>query len=68
MLAANPADIPRNHRVEEVIRATENPGDFAPFKKLHRVLQRPYDEQESDIEYQKPPWPEEIVQVTYCGT
>jgi|TARA_Y100000294_G_C8565607_1_gene340703 uncharacterized protein YdiU (UPF0061 family) len=68
MLAANPAYIPRNHRVEEVIRAAEDHGDFAPFEKLHRVLQKPYDEQESDIEYQRPPRPEEIVQATFCGT
>lgn len=47
MLAANPAYIPRNHGVEEVIRAAEDHGDFAPFEKLHRVLQKPYDEQEA---------------------
>jgi uncharacterized protein YdiU (UPF0061 family) len=68
MLAANPAYIPRNHRVEEVIRTAEDHGDFAPFEKLHRVLQKPYDEQESVVEYQKPPRPEEIVQATFCGT
>jgi hypothetical protein len=36
--------------VKEAIRATFDRGDFAPFEKLHRVLQKPYAEQESDIE------------------
>ncbi len=68
MLTVNPAYIPRNHRVEEVIRAAEDHGDFMPFERLHQVLRRPYAEQESAIQYQNPPRPEEIVQATFCGT
>ena len=68
MQAINPAYIPRNHRVEEVIRAAEDNGRFGPFERLHEVLQKPFDEQQINVEFQKPPQPEEIVQATFCGT
>ena len=68
MQAINPAYIPRNHRVEEVIRAAEDYGDFALFERLLQVLRKPYEEHEESIEYQKPPRPDEIVQATFCGT
>ena len=68
MQAVNPAYIPRNHRVEEVIRAAEDNGSFGPFERLHEVLQKPFDEQQTNVEFQKPPQPEEIVQATFCGT
>ena len=45
MLAANPAYIPRNHRVEAVIRAAVDDDDFAPFYELVAVLSRPFDAQ-----------------------
>ena len=38
MDAANPAFIPRNHLVEEVIRAAVDQDDFAPFHALVEVL------------------------------
>ena len=68
MASVNPAYIPRNHRVEEVIRAAEDHGDLAPFFKLHGILARPFDEQPEHIEFQKPPRPEEVVHATFCGT
>ena len=68
MASVNPAYIPRNHRVEEVIRAAEDHGDLAPFFKLHGILARPFDEQPEHIEFQKPPKPEEVVHATFCGT
>src|SRR5690349_13239791 len=37
MLAVNPAFIPRNHRVEAVIRAAVDRDDFAPFEELLTV-------------------------------
>ena len=43
MRAANPAFIPRNHRVEAVIEAAVEREDFAPFEELLDVLSRPYD-------------------------
>ena len=40
MRAANPAFIPRNHRVEQMIEAAVA-GDFAPFERLLAVLSAP---------------------------
>jgi len=68
MTSVNPAYIPRNHRVEEVIRAAEDHGDLAPFHRLHEVLCHPYDEQPEHNYFQTPPRPEEVVRATFCGT
>jgi uncharacterized protein YdiU (UPF0061 family) len=67
MRAANPAFIPRNHRVEEAIVAAIT-GDFAPFETLVKVLTHPYDDQPEYADYQKPPREDQIVQQTFCGT
>ena len=67
MRAANPAYIPRNHRVEEAIVAA-TAGDFAPFETLVKVLAHPYDDQPDYADYQKPPREDQIVQQTFCGT
>ena len=45
MRAANPAYIPRNHRVEAVIKAAVERDDFAPFEELLTVLSKPYEDQ-----------------------
>ena len=45
MRRANPAFIPRNHRVEEAIEAAVRRSDFGPFEVLADVLARPYDDQ-----------------------
>jgi serine/tyrosine/threonine adenylyltransferase len=63
----NPAFIPRNHRIEEVIVAAKS-GDFAHFHRLHGVLAYPYDEQTAFREYAEPPADNEIVRATFCGT
>ena len=68
MEAVNPAFIPRNHRVEEVIRAGVDQGDFAPFETLLTVLARPYRDQPDFAAYADPPRPEQIVHETFCGT
>jgi len=67
MNRVNPAFIPRNHRVEEVIEDAKK-GDFSTFMKLHRVLQQPYQEQPEFEYYQKTPTPDEVVCATFCGT
>jgi uncharacterized protein YdiU (UPF0061 family) len=67
MRAANPAYIPRNHRVEEAIVAA-TAGDFAPFETLAKVLAHPYDDQPEFADYQKPPREDQIVRQTFCGT
>ncbi|YCM43956.1 YdiU family protein [Verrucomicrobiaceae bacterium 227] len=67
MKRTNPIFIPRNHRVEEVIEAGKQ-GDFAPFHKLHAILQKPFTEQPGSTEFENTPEPKEIVCATFCGT
>lgn len=67
MAAANPAFIPRNHRIEEAIKAAVS-GDLAPFNRLDRVLAQPFDDQPDAADLQRPPAPDEVVQRTFCGT
>lgn len=67
MRAVNPAFIPRNHRVEEMIQAAQE-GDFAPFETLVTVLEKPYEDQPAFAAYADPPRPEQIVHRTFCGT
>ena len=68
MLEANPAYIPRNHRIEQVIEAAVMREDFAPFAELHAVLADPYHEQPGLERYRQPPAPSERVLQTFCGT
>lgn len=68
MRAMNPAYIPRNHRVEAVIRAAVEEDDFAPFHELVTVLSNPFDDQPSFRHYAEPPGEEEQVFRTFCGT
>jgi len=65
---ANPAYIPRNHRIEAVITAAVTQNDFAPFHALHAVLARPFEDQPGQEAYREPPLPQERVQNTFCGT
>ena len=67
MRRTNPVFIPRNHRIEEAIKAG-NGGDFTPFHHLHQVLQHPFTEQAEFTEYEATPAPDEVVQETFCGT
>jgi serine/tyrosine/threonine adenylyltransferase len=68
MRAANPAFIPRNHLVEETIRAAVNGGDFSPFESLLSVLSKPYEDQPAFKRYVDPPRPDQVVHQTFCGT
>ena len=68
MRAANPAFIPRNHLVEEAIRAAVDAADLAPFNELMTVLASPYDDQPSFVRYTEPPRPNQVVRETFCGT
>jgi uncharacterized protein YdiU (UPF0061 family) len=68
MRAVNPAFIPRNHRVEAMIRAAVDREDFAEFEELLAVLSRPFDDQPEFLQYQHPPLEDERVLATYCGT
>jgi len=68
MQRANPAYIPRNHRVERVIVAAVERGDFAPFEEFSQVLATPYTERAVFADYENPPQPQERVLQTFCGT
>jgi uncharacterized protein YdiU (UPF0061 family) len=68
MRQANPAFIPRNHRIEAIISAAVTHGDFAPFHELHAVLSRPFDDQPEHRALREPPRPDERVRNTFCGT
>ena len=68
MRAVNPLYIPRNHLVEEAIRAGEDEGDFAPMQALLAVLAHPFDDQTDVSRYALGPLPEQVVPRTFCGT
>jgi uncharacterized protein YdiU (UPF0061 family) len=67
MSGANPAFVPRNHRVEQMIQAAVQ-GDYAPFQRLNEVLSRPYEDQPEAADLKHPPSEAEIVHATFCGT
>jgi len=68
MRAVNPAFIPRNHRVEAVIKAAVDADDYSLFEELLTVLSKPYEDQPAYAAYAEPPRPEERVCQTFCGT
>jgi uncharacterized protein YdiU (UPF0061 family) len=68
MRRANPAFIPRNHRVEEALEAAARRDDFQPFETLVDVLARPYDDQPDRAHLAEPPGPEQRDYKTFCGT
>ena len=66
MRKANPLVIPRNHIIEGVLdEANEN--KLVSLKKLLKVLDKPYLEQENINNYQLPSISNEKYQ-TFCGT
>ena len=65
--AANPAFIPRNHRIEQMIEAAVA-GDYEPFNRLIAVLARPFDDQPENADLTRPPAEDEVVRATFCGT
>jgi uncharacterized protein YdiU (UPF0061 family) len=68
MRLANPALIPRNHRIAQAIDAAVRRDDFQPFEALVRGLGRPYEEQSEFAHLAEPPRLEERVRQTFCGT
>ncbi|MCH8550349.1 MAG: YdiU family protein [Natronospirillum sp.] len=65
---ASPAVIPRNHRVEEAIRAAEDNNDFSVFDKLLAAVTSPFDPEGERSHYGQPAAPSERVYQTFCGT
>ncbi len=68
MRRANPARIPRNHRVEEALSAAIGESSFEPFETLVRALANPFDEQPEHDHLAEPPGQEQREYVTFCGT
>lgn len=64
---ANPIYIPRNHRVEEAIRAGID-GDYDAMRQLQAVLQNPFNQQTGADGFEHPPHADEVVLQTFCGT
>ena len=68
MRRVNPAFIPRNHRIEQVIAAAIERNEFGPFEELLEVLSHPYQARPELESYAAPPQPAERVTRTFCGT
>ncbi|WP_298857047.1 protein adenylyltransferase SelO [uncultured Sulfitobacter sp.] len=65
MNTTNPAVIPRNHRIEQMIQAAIA-GDMEPFNRLMTAYKKPYTLTDPDLA--NPPTQSEIVPATFCGT
>lgn len=63
----NPAVIPRNHRVEEALKAAVEEGNFAVMDELMKVLKNPYDYSKEQEKYSQVPKIEKKYK-TFCGT
>ena len=68
MNAVNPLYIPRNHKVEEALKAAVFDNNMKPFLKLHDILKNPYDEIKEFYEYEKPVKSSSVRYKTFCGT
>lgn len=67
LAGANPSVIPRNHRIEQMIKAAVD-GDYAPFHRMNTVLAAPFADQSGDEALTRPPEAAEVVKATFCGT
>ncbi|MGI4851100.1 MAG: protein adenylyltransferase SelO [Janthinobacterium lividum] len=68
MNTLNPAFIPRNHRIEQAIRAATTQNDFSKMEQLNLFLSQPYQDQPDHVDYMNPATPAERVYQTFCGT
>src|SRR5690606_31471264 len=68
MRATNPGIIPRNHRVEQVIREALDEQRLDSFERLLSLLMRPFDDHAETEEWLGPPAGSERVCKTFCGT
>ena len=66
MKISNPFVIPRNHKVEEALRAAEE-DNLKPITKLIEILKNPYLNQKDVVDYQIPSNSNENYK-TFCGT
>ncbi len=69
MRRANPAFIPRNHRIEQVIEAAVEADDFAPFDRIvDGAIARPYQPLAGIRGLRRAAAAGERVLQTFCGT
>ncbi|MFK0384584.1 YdiU family protein [Agrobacterium sp. NPDC090273] len=68
MLSINPTIIPRNHRIEELIAAAVEDGDFEPFHDMLAAIAKPFEERDEFAVYMQAPMNHERVSRTFCGT
>lgn len=68
MRKANPAFIPRNHRVEEALAAAVVNNDPAPLSRLLEVLDRPFAHRPELSDFAAPPPAGGEEYRTFCGT
>ncbi len=68
MKNSNPAVIPRNHRVEEVLEAAVEKGDYRVMERFLNVLSKPYSYSTEQEEYSKLPPMSTCPYKTFCGT
>ena len=67
MQSVNPAVIPRNHRIEEMIQSAVS-GDMGPLHTLCSALATPFEVADAHLHLTEAPKPEERVCLTFCGT
>ena len=67
MKKSNPVIIPRNHKVEEALKAADE-GDLTGIKKLLYAINEPYTYNEDLKSYQELAEPSDLPYRTYCGT
>lgn len=63
----NPTIIPRNHRVEEALKASQS-GDYSVMEKFVTALSNPYEYSKEQEEYTKLPPKTDYPYRTFCGT
>lgn len=68
MRLVNPAIIPRNHRIEELIAAAVEDNDFEPFHEMLAATANPFEDNERFSVYAQAPMEHERVSRTFCGT
>ena len=68
MKSVNPYVIPRNHRVEEALKAAVERNDYTVMENLLEALRNPYEYNEKYYEYSKIQEESNIPYRTYCGT
>ncbi|RUO62279.1 protein adenylyltransferase SelO [Pseudidiomarina insulisalsae] len=64
----NPAFIPRNHLVEQLIDEAVNEGSLTRFNRLNQALREPFNEREEYADLMRPAQADEAVTRTFCGT